>query len=301
MPCYSRHSSPDFPEAVLVLPRLASRFQPTHLLDIPCDAPPPQSQENARSSSDSSAQLPKVLGVEEVKEKLRSWTESAAATIRDRADRYTAVAATTFGQLGRELNKVTGYGEIESLKRQVAEQEQHIKAAREAAHGAKTALEQAVQQRAKSQREVNDLLQRKSSWTDEDVGRFTALVRQDHLYEQSEACAKAKASRTEEEVEREFTELMRVILNRYHEEQVWSDKIRSASTYGSLTVLGLNVIVFILAIVIVEPWKRRRLAQTFEKKVEEVAVETIGTFETKYGELSKQLKDQNMLLLRKRN
>lgn len=174
--------------------------------------------------------------------------------------------------------------------------EQHIKAAREAAREAKTTLEQAVQQRAKSQREVNDLLQRKSSWTDEDVGRFTALVRQDHLYEQSEACAKAEAIQTEEEVDRAFTELMRVILNRYHEEQVWSDKIRSASTYGSLTVLGLNVIVFILAIVIVEPWKRRRLAQTFEKKVEEMSAETIGAFKTKHGELSEQLKDQDKIL-----
>ena len=153
-----------------------------------------------------------------------------------------------------------------------------------------------MQQRSKSQREVNDLLQRKSSWTDEDVGRFTALVRQDHLYEQAETCAKTKAIETEEEVDREFTELMRVILSRYHEEQVWSDKIRSASTYGSLTVLGLNMAVFILAIIVVEPWKRRRLAQTFERKVEEMSAETISAFETRHEELAKQFKDQDRVL-----
>lgn len=67
---------------------------------------------------------------------------------------------------------------------------------------------------------------------------------------------------------------MRVILARYHEEQVWSDKIRSASTYGSLAVLGVNLVVFIMAIIVVEPWKRKRLAQTFEKKVEEMGAET---------------------------
>lgn len=66
--------------------------------------------------------LAAVIDVEEVKERLRSWTEGAALTVRDKADRYTAVAATTFAQLGRELNKVTGYGEIESLKIQVVEQ-----------------------------------------------------------------------------------------------------------------------------------------------------------------------------------
>lgn len=159
------------------------------------------------------------------------------------------------------------------------------------------AYEQAVQERAKSQRDVNDLLQRKSTWTDEDVGRFTALVRQDHLYEQAETRAKLRAMETEEKVEREFTELMRVILNRYHEEQVWSDKIRSASTYGSLTVLGLNLFIFVLAIIIVEPWKRKRLAQTFEKKVEELSAETIRAFETKHDGIVSQMKEQEQVLL----
>lgn len=127
-----------------------------------------------------------------------------------------------------------------------------------------------MQQRSNSQREVNDLLQRKSTWNDADVGRFTVLVRQDHLYEQEEARAKAEVGATEDEVEREFSELMRAILARYHEEQVWSDKIRSVSSYGQLAVLGVNVFVFVLAIVLVEPWKRKRLAQTFERKVEEL-------------------------------
>jgi sensitive to high expression protein 9 len=63
---------------------------------------------------------------------------------------------------------------------------------------------------------------------------------------------------------------MHTILARYHEEQVWSDKIRSASTYGQIAALGLNLLVFILAIIIVEPWKRKRLAQTFEKKVDQM-------------------------------
>jgi sensitive to high expression protein 9, mitochondrial len=89
---------------------------------------------------------------------------------------------------------------------------------------------------------------------------------------------------------------MRVILHRYHEEQVWSDKIRSASTYGSLTVLGLNLVVFILAIIVVEPWKRRRLAQTFEKKVEEMSAETISAFETRHQDLARQIKEQDEAL-----
>jgi len=259
------------------------------------DSPRPSNPPNT-SVYHSEADRPKVsverIDVERMRTRLRLWTEDAAVAMRERADRYTATAARAFAQLGRELNKMTGYEEIETLKQEVVAQEARIKATRVAARNAKFAHEQAVQQRAQSQREVNDLLQRKSTWTDEDVGRFTALVRQDPLFEQAESRAKATATSTEDEVERAFTELMRVILNRYHEEQVWSDKVRSASTYGSLTVLGLNLLVFVLAIVLVEPWKRRRLAQTFERKVEEMSSSTMMAFGDKTQSLSQQLKEQ---------
>ncbi|KAF7797398.1 hypothetical protein EIP86_008593 [Pleurotus ostreatoroseus] len=259
--------------------------------------PEPEKPDAPRGPSGS--QTPQTVAgidVEDLKQKLRTWSENAAIAIRERTDKYTHSAIKTFAQLGRELNKVTGYGEIETLKRQVAEQEARIKTARSRAREAKHELEKAEHQRSKSQREVNDLLTRKSTWTDDDVVRFTALVRQDHLYEQAETEAKAQAIHTEDEVEREFTELMRVILNRYHEEQIWSDKIRSASTYGSLTVIGLNMLIFLLAIIVVEPWKRRRLAQTFERKVEEMSTETINAFEAKSQELSTQLQNQQQTL-----
>ncbi|KIK03319.1 hypothetical protein K443DRAFT_61433, partial [Laccaria amethystina LaAM-08-1] len=198
---------------------------------------------------------------------------------------------TTFSQLGSQLNKVTGYEAIEALKR-----ENRINATRKAAKQAKAAYEEAVVQRSKSQREVNDLLQRKSTWTDSDVVRFTGLVRQDHLYEQEEARAKAGVNDMEDAVEREFSQLMRSILARYHEEQVWSDKIRSASTYGQLAALGLNLLVFVMAIVAVEPWKRRRLAQTFERKVEELSKENATRLEVSMEAIEKRLAEQESML-----
>lgn len=143
---------------------------------------------------------------------------------------------------------------------------------------------------------MNELLQRKSSWTDSDVSAFTSLVRSDHQLEQHEVATKAKVSENEDALDREFGELMRAILARYHEEQVWSDKIRSASTYGSMMVLGVNVVVFLLAIVVVEPWKRRRLAQTFEKKVEEMTTETQALIESGSAKLDKRLVKQEGLI-----
>ena len=168
--------------------------------------------------------------------------------------------------------------------------------ARQTAQQAKAAYEEAVVRRSNSQREVNDLLQRKSSWTDGDVGRFTSLVRQDHLYEQEESQAKSAVNVSEDAVEREFSQLLRIILARYHEEQVWSDKIRSASTYGSLAALGLNMLVFILAIIVVEPRKRRRLAQTFETKIEEMSLENAARLETSMQAIEGHISRQEGLL-----
>jgi len=115
------------------------------------------------------------------------------------------------------------------------------------------------------------------------------LVREDHSYEQAEVRAKEAATAADGDVERELKELLRSILARYHEEQIWSDKIRSASTYGSMAALALNLLVFIMATLIVEPWKRRRLAYTFEKRVEELSEETKDLLEKEIHHLETRL------------
>ena len=154
-----------------------------------------------------------------------------------------------------------------------------------------------MQKRSDSQREVNSLLERKSTWTDADVSRFTVLVRQDHALEQAEGRAKAGVARTEDGVEREFSALMRAILARYHEEQVWSDKIRSVATYGQLAVLGANVLVFVLAIVLVEPWKRRRLMQAFERRVLEMEAANLDAVSKGMDALRGRLEKQEETIL----
>lgn len=53
---------------------------------------------------------------------MKDWTERTSIVIRTATDGYTTRAVRTFAQLGSELNKVTGYGEIELLKKRVKEQ-----------------------------------------------------------------------------------------------------------------------------------------------------------------------------------
>lgn len=174
--------------------------------------------------------------------------------------------------------------------------EVRITQARQAARDTKAAFDKAASARVASQREVNDLLQRKASWTESDVSRFTALVRADHVLEQEETRAKEAVEKAENDVERALSALTGSILARYHEEQVWSDKIRRLSTYGQLGAMGLNVVVFIVAIVLVEPWKRKRLGETFERRVEELERDHTALVEQSIAAVRKKLDSQGKIL-----
>lgn len=142
---------------------------------------------------------------------------------------------------------------------------------RAALTAAKTTYHQALTSSSASQRELNDLLQRKHSWATADVERFTALVRSDHESSAAAAQAKSAVERLEGEADRAFDGLLRAILQRYHEEQTWSDKLRSLSSYTQLLVLGVNALLFLGAVAVVEPWKRRRMVEGFEGRVREMS------------------------------
>ena len=50
---------------------------------------------------------------------IRGWSERQFIGLRQRTDSLVTHLATSFTSLGGEINRVTGYDKIESLKRQV--------------------------------------------------------------------------------------------------------------------------------------------------------------------------------------
>lgn len=38
------------------------------------------------------------------------------------------------------------------------------------------------------------------------------------------------------------------------------------STYGSLAITSLNVLLFLISILLIEPWRRRRLVENVEER-----------------------------------
>lgn len=102
------------------------------------------------------------------------------------------------------------------------------------------------------------------------------MYRSDHANEQVETAAQAKLAAVEKQAEDAGQRLSASILARYHEEQIWSDKIRRMSTWGTWGLMGVNILLFLVFQIGVEPWRRKRLVKGFEDKVME-ALEREGS------------------------
>lgn len=169
----------------------------------------------------------------------------------------------------RRVNDLTGYTEIETLKDQISRLESSLATAQETLHTLRNAYKVAVADRSSTQREVTTLLARQKTWTPADFERFTALYRTDYELETSVADRARELEEAERETERLGRELSAGILARYHEEQIWSDKIRRMSTWGTWGLMGVNILLFFMFQFGAEPWRRARLVKGFEEKVQE--------------------------------
>ncbi|OQE32452.1 hypothetical protein PENFLA_c001G04150 [Penicillium flavigenum] len=211
---------------------------------------------DASTASTASGGLPSYL------ESRRSKWSKQFSTMMDNLQSNVFVA-------GQRLNDLTGYSSIEALKNDIHFHENRLRTARTKVKEAKEEYSAAINRRSTSQREVNELLQRKHAWSSTDLERFTLLYRNDHTNEVAETETSQALSAAEREAEEAAAQLSKSILSRYHEEQVWSDKIRRMSTWGTWGLMGVNVLLFLVFQILVEPWRRKRLVKGFEDKVVE--------------------------------
>ncbi|KAL2402598.1 Sensitive to high expression protein 9-like protein, mitochondrial [Exophiala dermatitidis] len=232
---------------------------------------PAQSQSRSQSQSQTKAEP----SFSSWREKLPSDLSARYSHLRTRFTHFMDNFQTHIFTASRRLNDLTGYSGIEALKNEIERQEAVVQECRQAVKQAREKYTQAIATRSTTQREVNDLLHRKHTWSPTDLERFTSLYRSDHANEQAEAAAAKEVADAEARYEEASTRLARAILARYHEEQIWSDKIRQMSTWGTWGLMGLNVLLFVVFQIAIEPWRRKRLVKGFEEKVELALKETI--------------------------
>ena len=159
------------------------------------------------------------------------------------------------------LNSMTGYTPIERIKAENEILEHQLHALQTRVRAARAAYKSANTRRAATQREVTALLARKDAWSPTDLERFTTIYRDDHVIEHEVADAATELAEAEAAEQSIGARLNQGILRRYHEEQVWSDRIRRASTWGTWGLMGVNVLLFLGLQFVAEPWRRRRLVK----------------------------------------
>ncbi|KAI1631581.1 Mdm33 family-domain-containing protein [Biscogniauxia mediterranea] len=192
----------------------------------------------------------------------RSALNQTLSSFMDRAQ------ATLFSA-SRRLNDLTGYSGIETLKSQISSLEASLSEAQERLHASRNKYKSSVATRSSTQREITTLLARQKTWTPTDFERFTELYRSDYELDAGVAQAAQELEEAEREAEQLSRELSAGILSRYHEEQIWSDKIRRMSTWGTWGLMGVNILLFLVLQFGAEPWRRQRLVRGFEDKVRE--------------------------------
>ncbi|KAI5795595.1 Mdm33 family-domain-containing protein [Geopyxis carbonaria] len=251
-----------------------SPFQPQQIWQKARSFSSEINKSSSPSSSTSSSSPPSTPApAPEDLKNLPSQQESRRSDVSKRFSHAMDDLQTALFSAGQKLNDLTGYSDIETLKKSIEQQEKNVQNSRLEVRDAKENYQAAINRRSASQREVNELLQRKHAWSPTDLERFTELYRSDHANEQNETAAQERLTVAEQTADEVQAQLARSILARYHEEQIWSDKIRRASTWGTWGLVGFNVLLFIVVQLGLEPWKRRRLVKGFEEKVREVMQE----------------------------
>ncbi|KAF5022077.1 hypothetical protein F66182_5875 [Fusarium sp. NRRL 66182] len=211
-------------------------------------------------------------------ENLRSLAHTRVTELKERFSQAMDTLQSRAMNASQTLNDITGYTSIEAIKYQNAKLEADLAEAHERVRNARQEYKTSNASRATTQREVTTLLARKDSWSPIDLERFTELYRADHTLEGKVAASQEALTEAEMEEQDLSQRLNAGILKRYHEEQIWSDRIRRASTWGTWGLMGMNFVLFVILQFIAEPWKRRRL-------VRGVVAEEMAVLEEVRGEL----------------
>lgn len=170
------------------------------------------------------------------------------------------------------LNKVTGYDVIEHLRSEVALQDTNYRSQRQKLQEISLSHTLTVDTLLSTQKQLSDLLQRKSSWQSVDFSTFTDLLREEHLHDQSLVTLKRQLKEQTELVDLAHESLMNSLRERYQTEQAWSDKIRQLATGGTMILILVNLILFVATQIIWEPKKRRKIVQEVTKAITEASL-----------------------------
>ncbi|OAA48451.1 mitochondrial inner membrane protein [Metarhizium rileyi] len=246
--------------------KLPNNAEPLHSPENDADTKSPAPTRSTDDHTSSATELPSVT------DSRRSDLNQKFSHAMDNLQARVLTASQT-------LNDITGYSSIEGIKKENDALEARLAEAHAKVRNARQAYKSSNTKRATTQREVTTLLARKDTWSPVDLERFTELYRTDHVLEGEVSGAQEALTEAEAEEQSLSQRLNAGILKRYHEEQIWSDRIRRASTWGTWGLMGMNFILFVVFQFFAEPWRRRRLVKGVVEEEKRVLEEVRGELE----------------------
>lgn len=111
-------------------------------------------------------------------------------------------------------------------------------------------------------------MERKHSWSATDLERYMSLIRSEHVNDQAVREAKEAVTAAENALEEARSQLEKRERAQYHEEQIWSDTIRRNSTWVTFGLMGFNIFLLLASLVVIEPWRRRRMVREIKTTLE---------------------------------
>ncbi|KAJ3350520.1 sensitivity to high expression protein she9, partial [Kappamyces sp. JEL0680] len=130
----------------------------------------------------------------------------------------------------------------------------------------KLAYESVIEARRAIQKDLDVLKDRKS--TLEDITRLTDLYKQQLSLEVKEKECKDTYKAATDTFEKAQMEYLNEMRERYVEEQMYSDKIRRASTWWTWGLITTNMIIFLTIQLVVEPKRKRDLRNQLLEMIE---------------------------------
>ncbi|KAH0526821.1 hypothetical protein TsFJ059_010101 [Trichoderma semiorbis] len=251
----------------IVFPRFYSSSQPPNDADkppVPPQSAPKAADKPAATAKNATTEPPAAAGASWSRP---SWLELPSISEERRSalnKRFSGIMDNVQSKVlnaSQKLNEITGYTGIEAIKVENEQLETGLAEAQARVRAARQAYKTSNNKRASTQREVTTLLARKDTWTPTDLERFTELYRTDHVLEGEVVTAQENLTEAESDEQKLSQKLSAGILKRYHEEQIWSDRIRRASTWGTWGLMGMNFVLFVVLQFVAEPWKRKRLVK----------------------------------------
>lgn len=240
-----------------------------------------------RSLSD--ANLSSESTLSESSAPLPSTTSSRRTALSNRLSDLTDNLLARASIASAHINAYTGtdYTAISHLRAQIASQETAVRNQHAAVEEARQKHQVAHSQQSSAQKEIVGLLERKSSWTPADLERYMSLVRSEHTNEQAVQAAKDDLVVAERTLEDARQLLERLERKQYHEEQIWSDTIRRNSTWVTFGLMGVNILLLLVQIAVLEPWRRKKIVREVGRVVEEKTMIEKGN--VGIGELERQV------------